>query len=76
MQYRLDGGDWTAYAAPVALPAGSYDVDWRARLPTGSGARSGRCPVKVDDTPPVVTGAAVRAHGDPHRDRRPTPVSP
>ena len=24
LQYRLDGGDWTTYSAPVALPAGSY----------------------------------------------------
>ena len=31
LQYRVGDGAWTTYAAPVALPAGSYDVDYRAQ---------------------------------------------
>ena len=57
MQYRLDGGDWTAYDGPVQLPAGSYDVAWRARSANGVWSQVWTMSVKVDDTPPVATGS-------------------
>ncbi len=57
VQYRLGGGDWTAYDGPVQLPAGSYDVAWRARSANGIWSQVWTRSVKVDDTPPVATGS-------------------
>lgn len=57
VQYRLDGGGWTAYDGPVQLPAGSYDVAWRARSANGAWSQVWTLSVKVDDTPPVATGS-------------------
>ncbi|KRB76347.1 hypothetical protein ASE01_15240 [Nocardioides sp. Root190] len=53
-EYRLDDGDWTAYAAPVLLPEGRYDVDWRLRQGPDVVDEGSRA-VKVDTTTPTVT---------------------
>jgi beta-xylosidase len=57
MQYRLGDGSWTAYDGPVQLPAGSYDVAWRARSANGIWSGVWTRSVKVDDTPPVASGS-------------------
>ena len=56
LQVRIGDGAWTAYASAVALPAGSYDVAWRARSANGQWSQVWTQSVKVDDTPPVATG--------------------
>ena len=56
-QYRVDGGAWTDYAGPVDLPAGTYDVAWRARSANGMWSQVWTTSVKVDDAPPVVAGS-------------------
>ncbi|WP_082587350.1 family 43 glycosylhydrolase [Nocardioides sp. Soil774] len=56
-QVRLGDGAWTAYAGPVDLPAGSYDVAWRSRSANGMWSEVWTRSVKVDDTPPVAAGS-------------------
>lgn len=56
-QVRLGDGEWTAYDAPVPLPAGSYDVAWRSRSANGVWSEVWTRAVKVDDAPPVVSGS-------------------
>jgi hypothetical protein len=57
LQYRTGNGDWTAYAGAVPLAAGSYDVAWRGRSANGAWSQVWSMPVKVDGTPPQVTGS-------------------
>ncbi|PVG82252.1 beta-xylosidase [Nocardioides gansuensis] len=57
VQYRLGAGEWTAYATPVPLPGGSYDVRYRARGTNLQWSPDQVLPVKVDPTLPAVTGA-------------------
>jgi beta-xylosidase len=57
LQYRIDGGDWTTYDAPVDLPSGSYEIRYRAQGTNLQWSESGTLTLKVDDTPPVVDGA-------------------
>jgi GH43 family beta-xylosidase len=57
VEVRLGDGEWTAYSSPVELPAGSYDVAWRARSANGVWSQVWTLPVQVDDSPPVATGS-------------------
>ena len=57
LEYRLGEGGWTAYAGPVVLPAGSYDVSYRARGSNLQWSDVLTLPVKVDDVPPIVEAA-------------------
>ena len=57
LQVRIGDGGWTAYTGSVALPAGSYDVAWRARSANGQWSQVWTQSVKVDRTPPTVSGA-------------------
>jgi hypothetical protein len=54
LQYRLDG-PWTDYGAPVALPAGSYDVDYRAQGVNLQWSAVSTIHAKVDGTAPGLT---------------------
>jgi len=56
-QVRIGDGSWTTYSGPVALPAGSYDVAWRARSANGQWSQVWTQSVKVDKAPPTVSGA-------------------
>lgn len=60
VQYRLGTGEWTAYTAPVPLPAGSYDITYRARGTNLQWSEDQVLPVKVDTTMPTVTGAGAQ----------------
>jgi beta-xylosidase len=55
LQYRLGSGDWTTYSSAVALPAGSYDVAWRARGANLQWSEVSTMPVKVDAAVPTVS---------------------
>lgn len=55
LQYRLGTGEWTAWSAAVDLPAGSYDVAYRARSANGQWSSVETLPVKVDDVVPTAT---------------------
>lgn len=57
LQHRIGSGDWTAYAGPVPLAAGSYDVAWRARSANGAWSQVQTMAVKVDVAPPQVSGS-------------------
>jgi beta-xylosidase len=57
VQYRLGDGSWTAYDGPVDLPAGTYDVAWRSRSTNGQWSQVWTRSVKVDKTPPAVSGS-------------------
>jgi hypothetical protein len=59
LEYRLPGAGWTAYDGPVGLPAGSYDVEYRAQGSNLQWSDAWTLPVKVDDTAPEVSW-----HGD------------
>lgn len=56
IQYRLDGGDWQSYSAPVMMPEGAHTLSYRAIGTNGltADARS-LAAVKVDSTPPTVS---------------------
>ena len=62
-QVRIGDGAWTAYTSPVALPAGSYDVAWRARSANGQWSQVWTRSVKVDKAPPVASGAVSSSRG-------------
>jgi hypothetical protein len=57
LQYRIDGAGWTAYDAPVDLPAGTHSIDYRAQGTNlqWSGVQS--LSVKVDAAPPTVSAS-------------------
>ncbi len=64
VQYRLDGGDWLAYTAPVTVDGAAHTVDFRATDVAGNqGATGSRTIEKVVDPPagpaPVVEIAPV-----------------
>lgn len=55
LEYRLPASGWTAYAGPVDLPAGSYDVEYRAQGTNLQWSDPWTMPVKVDSTAPRVS---------------------
>ncbi|MFT4122598.1 MAG: family 78 glycoside hydrolase catalytic domain [Microbacteriaceae bacterium] len=57
VEYRLGDGDWIEYTAPVTLPAGSYEVGYRATDTSGN-TTTGSTDVAVDVTAPEVTATA------------------
>jgi PKD repeat protein len=62
-EYRVDGGDWTAYAGGVVVEkAGTHVVEYRSSDVAGNLAIPASVAVKVDKTPPVtsarINGAA------------------
>jgi len=63
LRYRIGDGEWTAYTTPVELPAGSYDVAYRAQGTNLQWSETRTMAVKVDAAPPlasaVVTGRTV-----------------
>ncbi|WP_308798501.1 family 78 glycoside hydrolase catalytic domain [Agromyces silvae] len=56
IEYRLDGGDWTAYTAPVALADGRHVFEYRATDVSGNVSPVGSRTIEVDATAPVVWG--------------------
>lgn len=52
-EFRIDGGEWLVYTAPVDLPNGMYEVQYRARL-GDTVIDSGSQSIKVDVDPPLV----------------------
>lgn len=66
LEYRLPDGDWTPYAAPVDLPAGSYDVEYRAQGTNLQWSAARTLPVKVDDTAPGVSWLGDLTDGSSH----------
>ena len=63
LEYRLPDGGWTAYVGPVDLPAGSYDVRYRAQGTNLQWSEVRTLPVKVDDTAPEVSWRGVLTDG-------------
>jgi len=55
LQYRIDGGEWTDYTSPIALPEGSYGVDYRAQGLNLQWSNVYSLPVKVDTKAPVLS---------------------
>jgi hypothetical protein len=55
-EYRLDGGDWTAYTAPVSLTDGRHVFEYRATDVSGNVSPVGSRTIEVDATAPVVWG--------------------
>ena len=66
IEYRTNGGAWTAYTAPVAFnAAGNYTVDYRAtdKVNNTSEAkrrRSGSSPARAARSPARTSSAATR----------------
>lgn len=56
LQHRIGDGDWTTYGGPVPLPAGSYDVAWRARGTNLQWSEAWSRSVKVDTVLPAASG--------------------
>ncbi|WP_203338512.1 family 43 glycosylhydrolase [Nocardioides limicola] len=54
VEYRLADDAWTTYSGPVPLPAGSYEVQYRARGSNLQWSDTWTVPVQVDDQPPTV----------------------
>lgn len=52
--YRIDGGEWTPYLAPVALEDGEQVIEYTARDKAGNQAAVEQTSVRVDETPPMV----------------------
>ena len=56
VEYRVNGGDWTAYTTPVSISAdGDSTVEYRATDAAGNVSAVGSSVVKFDATNPVVT---------------------
>ncbi|OLF06820.1 hypothetical protein BLA60_30190 [Actinophytocola xinjiangensis] len=58
-EYRIDGGDWTAYTEPFTVPGdGTHTVEYRGADRAGNSSPVGQVEVKVDATAPAlaVTG--------------------
>jgi PKD repeat protein len=60
-EYRIDGGAWTAYAAPFAVPAGSHAVEYRATDAAGNAGAATSFTVKVDVGAPTVSASSTPA---------------
>jgi beta-xylosidase len=63
-EYRLDGGSWTTYAAPVSLDGQAHTVDYRATDVAGNAAPVQSLPVAAVSAPvatvaPSVSGVPV-----------------
>ncbi|VXB56048.1 Beta-xylosidase [Aeromicrobium sp. 9AM] len=54
LQYRIDGGTWKTYDAPVALDAGTYGIDYRAQGDNLQWSDVSSLDAKVDLTDPEV----------------------
>jgi hypothetical protein len=63
-EYRIDGGAWTAYAAPFAAPAGSHTIEYRSTDAAGNTGTAASATVKVDTAAPTVTESV--APGEPN----------
>jgi alpha-L-rhamnosidase len=57
IEYRLDEGEWTPYAAPVALVEGEPTVQFRATSAAGAPGEVDEITIKVDATVPVATAS-------------------
>lgn len=57
IEYRIDGAEWVAYTAPVALPDGQYLVQYRATDVAGNVSEVGSDDVRVDTVSPNVWGS-------------------
>ena len=57
LQYRIDDGTWTTYAAPVDLPAGSHEIGYRAQGTNLQWSATKALHVAVDDLPPTVAAS-------------------
>ena len=56
-EYRLNGGQWAAYTAPVALPEGENTVDFRSTDATGNREQAKTATAKVDTQVPTVSAS-------------------
>ncbi|MFC0629317.1 family 43 glycosylhydrolase [Kribbella deserti] len=56
LQYRIDGGAWTTYGAPVALAAGTRTIEYRAQGNNLQWSAIASLVAKVDDVLPVASG--------------------
>jgi hypothetical protein len=63
LEYRLDGGAWTAYSTPVSIADGSHTVEYRATDAAGNVSAVGSSAVKVDAVKPAVTVVGVADGG-------------
>ncbi|MET4003632.1 MULTISPECIES: OmpL47-type beta-barrel domain-containing protein [Arthrobacter] len=54
-EYRLNGGAWESYTAPVALPEGENTVDFRSTDATGNREPAKTATAKVDTQLPTVS---------------------
>ena len=59
VEYQIDRAGWFPYREPVALPAGSYQIEYRAQGVNLLLSEVWSLPVKVDPTPPDVTATLV-----------------
>ena len=68
LEYRLDDGEWTAYAEPVAVEEdGEHAIDYRATDAADNVSEIGSTTFAIDTAPAVVTVAGVAdgaAYGD------------
>ncbi len=61
-RYRVDGGGWIGYAAPLTLPTeGEHVLEWFSEDNAGNAETVRSATVRVDDTPPALALAV----GDP-----------
>jgi hypothetical protein len=61
LSYRLDGGEWTAYAAPLPVSAaGEHTVAFRAADAAGNESEVGSVSFRIDSAGPVVTVGGVQ----------------
>jgi glucose/arabinose dehydrogenase/PKD repeat protein len=61
LSYRLDGGQWTAYAAPLAVVEdGEHTLEYRATDAAGNESEVGSVRFRVDGTGPDVTVSGVQ----------------
>jgi hypothetical protein len=55
IEYRIDGGAWTAYAAPFSLSDGVHTVQYRSADLAGNVETSNSLAVKIDTVAPLAT---------------------
>jgi PKD repeat protein len=63
VEYRVGGGDWTAYSAPVELPDGTRTVTYRAIDNAGIASADASRTFKVDTVAPTTTPKAAPTGG-------------
>jgi hypothetical protein len=63
-EYRLDGGTWSTYAAPVHVTGdGTHTVEYRSTDVAGNGESSSSLTLRIDTTPPTVTATPAGTPG-------------